>query len=135
MFITLFYGVLDPATGALSYANAGHNPPLIVGTGATAVRELETSALPLGILAGQLFEVSQATLAAGETLVSFSDGITEAMNAAGEPYGDTRLLEALRLHATESAAALVETIIDRVDEYMAGAPQADDMTLLIVRRL
>jgi serine phosphatase RsbU (regulator of sigma subunit) len=134
MFITLFYGVLEPTTGALSYVNAGHNPPLIVGAGAAAVRELETSALPLGILADQIFEVSQTTLAPGETLVSFSDGITEAMNAAGEPYGDTRLLETLRVHAGAAAAPLVETIIHLADAYVAGAPQADDMTLLIVRR-
>ena len=64
-------------------------------------------------------------------LVGFSDGITEAMNAAGEPYGDERLLEALHAHSGTPAPALVETITRLVDEYAAGAPQADDMTLLI----
>ena len=135
MFITLFYGVLDPETGAISYINAGHNPPLILSPGGESVRELESSALPLGIVAGQVFETSQLTLASGEMLVSFSDGIPEAMNATGEPYGDERLLAALRQHAAEPAPALVEIITRLVDEYVGGAPQADDMTLLIISRI
>jgi serine phosphatase RsbU (regulator of sigma subunit) len=134
MFITLFYGVLDPATGALSYVNAGHNPPLVVGADGVRIHELENSALPLGIVAGQVFKTAQITLAPGEMLVGFSDGITEAMNAAGEPYGDARLLDALRGHARLPAPELVAAIVGEVDAYMAGAPQADDMTLLIIRR-
>lgn len=134
MFITLFYGVLEPETGVLSYINAGHNDPLIISPGGAAIRMLESSALPVGIVGGQVFETSETTIAPGETLVGFSDGITEAMNAAGEPYGDDRLLEILGRHAGAPAQALVETIAHAVDEYVAGAPQADDMTLLIISR-
>jgi serine phosphatase RsbU (regulator of sigma subunit) len=71
---------------------------------------------------------------AGELLVAFSDGITEAMNPAGEPYGDERFLDELRGNSGLSAEELTTTIEQRVDEYAAGAPQADDMTLLILRR-
>jgi serine phosphatase RsbU (regulator of sigma subunit) len=134
MFITLFYGVLDPNTGHLSYINAGHNPPLLVDVGGETVRELENSGLPLGIIAGQNFEASHITLQPGELLVGFSDGITEAMNLAGEPYGDDRLLAVLRANAATEAHALVETIIRSADEYAAGAPQADDMTVMVVKR-
>lgn len=134
MFITLFYGVLDPETGVLSYINAGHNDPLIVSRDGETIRMLESSALPVGIVGGQVFETAQAAVAPGETLVGFSDGITEAMNAAGEPYGDERLLAVLREHAGLPAPALVEVIARAVDEYVAGAPQADDMTLLIISR-
>jgi serine phosphatase RsbU (regulator of sigma subunit) len=68
-------------------------------------------------------------------LVGFSDGITEAMNAAGEPFGDERLIAALREHAAAPAPTMVETITRLVDEYVAGAPQADDMTLLVINRI
>ena len=134
MFITVFYGVLDLATGDLSYVNAGHNPPLVLATRDRPARELESSALPLGIVSGQVYEIAHTTLAPGEQLISFSDGITEAMNVAGEPYGDQLLLDALQAHIGKPAPTLVETIIRLVDEYAAGAPQADYMTLLIIQR-
>jgi sigma-B regulation protein RsbU (phosphoserine phosphatase) len=140
MFITLFYGVLDPASGALHYANAGHNPPLIVSAGVAAegtgqVRELESSALPLGILGGQTYETLRAGLAPGELLLSFSDGITEAMSAGGEPFGDARLAAVLCEQASLPATDLVAAIVGAVDAFAAGATQADDMTLLLVKRL
>jgi sigma-B regulation protein RsbU (phosphoserine phosphatase) len=134
MFITLFYGVLDPATGALAYVNAGHNPPLLVAPGATAIAETEPGALPIGVLPAQSYEVLRAEIAPGERLVAFSDGITEAMDPAGELYGDERLHAALRAHAALAGDGLVAAIIDDVDAYAAGAPQADDLTLLIVTR-
>jgi serine phosphatase RsbU (regulator of sigma subunit) len=134
MFITLFYGVLEPATGELCYINAGHNPPLILAAEANTPRELESAALPLGIVGGQIYETARVTLAPGEQLIGFSDGITEAMSAAGEPYGDDRLIQALRAHAGMPAPALLETITRLVDAHAAGEPQADDMTLLIIQR-
>ncbi len=134
MFTTLFYGVLDPRTGQLSYTNAGHNPPLIVSRDGSAIRELEAANLPLGVMSQQTYATAQTTLTAGETFVGFSDGITEAMNMADEPYGDERLLTVLHAHAGASAKDLLEMIVQAVETYVAGAPQADDMTLLIVSR-
>lgn len=134
MFITLFYGVLEPATGELHYLNAGHNPPLLIDSQAETALELESSALPLGIVAGQVYETSRVMLAPGQQLISFSDGITEAMSAAGEPFGDDRLLQALRDHTSASAPDLVAAITQLVDQHAIGAPQADDMTLLILQR-
>jgi serine phosphatase RsbU (regulator of sigma subunit) len=134
MFITLFYGVLEPETGELYYLNAGHNPPLLIDSEAETALELDSSALPLGIVAGQVYETSRVTLAPGQQLISFSDGITEAMSVAGEPFGDQRLLQALRDHASAPAPELVAAITQLVDQHAAGAPQADDMTLLILQR-
>ncbi len=134
MFITLFYGMLEPTTGRLGYINAGHNPPLIISADGQSVRELESSALPLGIVPGQTYETNALILAPGELLVGFSDGITEAMNQSGEPYGDRRLTQALQAHAGQPAQTLVRTITQRVDEFVAGAPQADDMTMLVIKR-
>jgi len=134
MFITLFYAVLDPSSGGLSYVNAGHNPPLLVTDGGASISETEAGALPVGIMPSQSYEVLRTSIGPGERLVAFSDGITEAMDVAGEPYNDERLHAALRANAALETPALVATIIAEVDAYAAGAPQADDITLLIVTR-
>ena len=134
MFITLFYAVLNPASGSLSYMNAGHNPPLLVTDGGASIHETDAGALPVGIMPSQSYEVLRTSIGPGERLVAFSDGITEAMDVAGEPYNDERLHAALRANAALETPALVDAIIAEVDEYAAGAPQADDITLLIVTR-
>lgn len=134
MFITLFYGVLDTRSGELAYVNAGHNPPLHVSTDSQAIHELEEGTLPIGIMASQSYDVLRATIAPGERLVAFSDGITEAMNTAGEPFGDPRLHEVIRANPDVSAQSLVSTVVQAADSYAAGAPQADDMTIMIVVR-
>jgi phosphoserine phosphatase RsbU/P len=134
MFITLFYAVLEPATGRLAYVNAGHNPPLLVRGGGTSISETDEGTLPIGIMPNQDYNITQTYLEAGDTLVAFSDGITEAMNSAGEPFGDERLHAVLSEYATLDAQALVARIVEVVDAYAGGAPQADDMTLLIAQR-
>ena len=134
MFITLFYAVLNPASGSLSYVNAGHNPPLLVTDGGASIHETDAGALPVGIMPSQSYEVLRTSIGPGERLVAFSDGITEAMDVAGEPYNDERLHAALRANAALETPELVATIIAEVDAYAAGAPQADDITLLIVTR-
>jgi serine phosphatase RsbU (regulator of sigma subunit) len=134
MFITVFYAVLEPETGRISYVNAGHNPPLMISSDGKHIRELESYNLPVGIIETESYSAAEFVMEAGELLVAFSDGITEAMNPAGEPYGDERFLDELRANCSLSAQELTTTIEQRVDEYAAGAPQADDMTLLILRR-
>lgn len=135
MFITLFYGVLDPQTGRMSYINAGHTPPLILGADGATIRELEGTTLPIGIVPSQEFEVKHLVLKAGETFVGFSDGITEALNPNGEVFGDARLLKVLRHHSGASAPTLLTAITQSVAAHAAGAAQADDMTLLVVQRM
>lgn len=135
MFITLFYGVLEPQTGHLYYVNAGHNAPLIIGDDGGIVRELDAATLPLGIIADQVFEPMQTTIAVGETFVGFSDGITEAMNGEGQPYGDERFQALVQACANESATDLLATVSQSIETFVAGAAQADDMTLLILKRI
>lgn len=135
MFITMFYGLLDPQTGALAYINAGHNPPLIIRPDGAARELADGATLPIGIVPGQRFELAYAQVAPGEMFVAFSDGITEAMNSAGEPFDDGRLLTAIRAYAALPAAAMVGATIAAVDSYVGNAPQADDITLLVVRRV
>jgi serine phosphatase RsbU (regulator of sigma subunit) len=134
MFITLFYGILEPESGRLHYANAGHNPPMLVSRDGS-VRELELGCLPLGVIEDQNLRIVETFIQPGETLVGFSDGITEAMNANNEMFGEERLIETLRTHATIDADSLVEAVIRRVDAFVAGAPQSDDITLLAFHHL
>jgi phosphoserine phosphatase RsbU/P len=135
MFITLFYGLLDVATGELDYVNAGHNPPLLLSAATGHLQELAEGTLPIGILANQDYAVQRMRIAPGDRLVAFSDGITEAMNAAGELFDDARLLAAIQAQGHLSATALVQTIVQAAEAHAAGAPQADDMTLLVVARV
>lgn len=135
MFVTLFYGLLDPATGVMQYINAGHNPPLRIGRDGAVIEELSEGALPIGIVTGQTYDVRALQIAPGEKLVAFSDGITEAMNPAGELFGDDRLQALLRAQAQSAADELVAAAVSAVDAFAQGAPQSDDITLLVVERL
>ena len=134
MFITLFYAILNPSNGALAYVNAGHNPPLQIDDSGQHIHELQEGTLPIGIMASQEFPVQHAHIAPGERLILFTDGITEAMNAAGEPFNDDRLHAVLREGVGQSSHDLVSLVIRQVDAYVAGAPQADDITLMVVSR-
>lgn len=134
MFITLFYGVLDPERGCLAYVNAGHNAPLVIDCTGASIRELESVNLPIGIIETETYEAAEIFFEPGDVFVGFSDGITEAMDVVGEPYGDERFIETLRQHIALSAEDMVAAIEQSVDAYAAGAPQADDMTLLILKR-
>ncbi|NTW02184.1 MAG: serine/threonine-protein phosphatase, partial [Oscillochloris sp.] len=134
LFITLFYAVLDPKSGHLAYVNAGHNPPLLVDTTGQGIHELAEGTLPIGIMASQEFEVRQTRIEPGEQLIMFSDGITEAMNTSGEPFNDDRLHAVLREGAGLPTQDLVSMVIRQVEAYATGAPQADDMTLMVVSR-
>ncbi len=134
MFVTLFYAVLDPKNGDLAYVNAGHNPPLIMDAQAETLYELPEATLPIGIMAAQEFPPQRTRIEPGCRLVLFSDGITEAMNPAGQPFSDERFHEVLYEDGHLSAETLVSMIIAQVDSYAAGAPQADDMTLMIIAR-
>ncbi|EFO81577.1 stage II sporulation E family protein [Oscillochloris trichoides DG-6] len=134
MFVTLFYAVLDPKNGDLAYVNAGHNPPLLLDAQCENLYELPEATLPIGIMANQNFPPQRTRIEPGYRLVLFSDGITEAMNPDGQPFGDERFHEVLYEDGHLSAKNLVSIVIAQVDSYAAGAPQADDMTLMIIAR-
>lgn len=132
-FVTLFYGLIDPATGALAYSNAGHNPPMLLHRGGGA-EQLDKGGPVLGILAAMRFQEADAVLDPGDVLVLFSDGVTEAVNAADEEFGEERLLSVVRAAGNNSAHAIVEAVHNAVRDFTAGQPQADDITVVAVVR-
>jgi sigma-B regulation protein RsbU (phosphoserine phosphatase) len=132
MFATLFLGVLDPGTGTLRYANAGHNEPYVLGS--TGVRPVTVAkGLPLAARRGSDYATGTVELAPGNVLFAFTDGITEAMDAAGVAFGEARLEALLAGLRGKSAAELVRGVTDAVQQFAGAAPQSDDIAALAVR--
>ena len=129
-FATVFYGVLSP-DGRLRYSTAGHNPPVVAGSG--GLRRLERGGLILGVFTDAAFEEGAVQLSPGDVLVAFSDGVTEAMNGGGEPFGDDRLLSCIEAARALEPAALLTHLFDTIAEFTGGAAQTDDMTALVLR--
>ncbi len=133
-FITFFFCVLDTATGELTFANAGHNPPILMRASGEA-QLLEGGGPVLGILPIAPYAEQRAHLDHGDMLVLYSDGVTEANNAAYEEYGEARFIEVLKRHREAPATAIVDAVTRDLDEFAAGAPQADDITLVVAKRV
>jgi len=132
MFATLFFGILDPRDGRLAYINGGHEPPLIVQAG--KVREsLRKSGPAVGAIPNCRFEILEAQLQAGDTFFAFTDGVPDCQNPQGEFFGRERLLDSLG-QRDGSAPELVAEIESELRQYIGGANQFDDITLLAVRR-
>ena len=132
-FVTLFYAELDPESGALSFLNAGHNPPLIVHAAGT-VEQLASGGLPLGIKANAEYREGRTTLQRGDVLVIYSDGVTEAASPNGEEFGPTRLYEVVSRNVDSSAAGIRDRIESALTKFSQGTQAADDITLVIVKR-
>jgi serine phosphatase RsbU (regulator of sigma subunit) len=133
-FITFFFCVLDTASGELTFANAGHNPPILVRASGEA-QMLEGGGPVLGILPIAPYAEQRVHLDAGDMLVLYSDGVTEANNAAYDEYGEGRFIEVLKRYREAPAAAIVDAVTRDLAEFAAGAPQADDITLVVAKRV
>lgn len=131
-FVTVFYGVLDPASGLLTYANAGHNPAFVLADG--HYHALAKTGVPLGMFEDMAWERRTITLGPGDVLLAYSDGVSEAQDAVGAEFGETRLLDAARAHHGDPASALQAAVIAAVQAFVGGAPQFDDITLMVVKR-
>jgi phosphoserine phosphatase RsbU/P len=131
-FITLFFGVLEPETGALRYINGGHLPVFIIGQDGIKAR-LSATSPAIGILPDAAFTINQAQLAPGDILFSYTDGITDARDPERRLFGAERLA-ALVEQPARSAQALVERVDTNVSAHIANAEQYDDITMLAVRR-
>ena len=132
-FVTLFYAELDPESGALSFLNAGHNPPLIIHSAGT-VEQLASGGLPLGIKRDADYREGRTQLLHGDVLVIYSDGVTEAMSPSGEEFGPTRLYEVVSRNIEASAAGIRDRIESSLTKFSQGTSAADDITLVIVKR-
>src|SRR5712692_10056535 len=133
-FVTLFYAALDPKNGALEFLNAGHNPPLIVHAGGT-MEQLASGGLPLGIMSDADFREGRTQLYPGDVLVIYSDGVSEATNPSGEEFGPTRLYEVVARNLDASAGGIRDRIESALTKFCQGTPAADDITLVICKRL
>ncbi len=129
-FVTVMYGVLG-ADGRLTYSNAGHNPPIVIGS--RGVRRLETGGLILGLFPHATYEEETVQLEDGDALVVFSDGVTDTLNAAGDDFGEERLLACVQTNRTSTPEALLDCILSNVRVFAAGAAQSDDVTALVLR--
>jgi phosphoserine phosphatase RsbU/P len=132
MFATTFFAVLDPATGQLNYVNGGHNPPVIIGPGGIKERLKATGPAP-GVLPNVDYRLGQAQMEPGDILFTFTDGVTDATNPAGQLFTEKRMLELIEPPA-ESARDLLDRVDDALRAHISTAVQFDDITMLAARR-
>jgi sigma-B regulation protein RsbU (phosphoserine phosphatase) len=132
-YVTAVYGLLERSTGVFGYANCGHNPPLLLR--AAGAREMLASGGPaLGMWPGAKFKTQATTVGPGDTLVLYTDGVIEVMNAAGEMFGLDRLEAVIRRYADCSADEVVQSVVDATRLFAGRRGYEDDFTLVIVRR-
>jgi serine phosphatase RsbU (regulator of sigma subunit) len=131
MFVTCFYAILDPKSGSLRYANAGHDVPYLHRSG--VAEELRARGMPLGLMPGMEYEEQEIVLDAGEVALLYSDGLVEAHDPNGQMFGFPRLRALVAEHAQKESLeeALLEELYSFVGE---GWKQEDDITLLTLRR-
>jgi serine phosphatase RsbU (regulator of sigma subunit) len=138
-FVTFFYAQFDPRNLLLTYVNAGHNPPLLVrrkkseGETARELIPLTGGGPVIGIIPGMTYEQRSIQMQSGDILVAFTDGITEAFNTQNEEFGDRRLREAIDSGDNLSPRELMDGIISKVRQWCSGAPQSDDMTMVVMK--
>jgi sigma-B regulation protein RsbU (phosphoserine phosphatase) len=134
MFATLFFGVLDPQTGSLSYVNGGHNPPVLVGSDGKIKAHLKTTGLAVGMLPDVDYKIQTIQIDPGDMLITYTDGVTEAQSASGAFFTDDRLYSLVQ-QQVGSASEMLDRIEADVQAFTEGAVQSDDITMLAVKRL
>lgn len=134
MFVTLFYGVLQPRTGHLRFSCAGHNPPLLLRADSDKPDELTTHDIALGVLEEVELHEQEVDLLPGDILVCYTDGVTEAINLSEDAFGVPRLIDIIKAHRNESAEAILAAINTSFHDFTNGSPPFDDVTLLILKR-
>jgi sigma-B regulation protein RsbU (phosphoserine phosphatase) len=131
-FTTAFLAELQPATGELTYVNAGHNWP-VLRRSSGAIERLETGGLPLGIMSEARYQSGRVKLGSGDLLLIFTDGLIEAENGREEEYGEARMLGILPRFSGCSADAALKQLLMAVDGFVGSARQHDDITCLMLR--
>lgn len=134
MFATVFFGIVDLVSGKLDYCNCGHNPPYVVGPEGR-LTSLPATGLPMALYAAPAPRAESITLQPADTLLLFTDGVTEAMNLNNEEFGEEALAATLAREQAQGSAGLVSKVFAATDQFADGAEQADDITLLAFRRL
>jgi phosphoserine phosphatase RsbU/P len=132
-FTTAFLAELDPSSGQLSYLSAGHNPPVLLRLDGS-VERLKSESIPLGIELNERYDAGSTFLQPDELLVIYTDGVTEARNKWGEPFGESRLLSSLQVRRGERASITLAGIMKNLDDFVGTAVQHDDITCLVLTR-
>jgi len=136
-FATFFYGLYDDGERTLTYVNAGHPAPVIVrdgaGKGRAAFERLPSTGMVLGILPDTRYTANTVQLAPGDTLLIFSDGVTEAESPAGDLFEEERLLETICNLADQDETTLSRRLDEKLAAFVANAPQTDDITTIVAR--
>lgn len=133
MFATLFFGVLDPSSGTLSYVNGGHEPPVIIGKNGIKA-QLEPTGPAVGFMAHSQFAIDQITFEPDDIFFAYTDGVTEARDSQRELFGEDPLF-ALLNEPTPSVAVLMERVTQRVKQHIGEQPNTDDITMLAAKRM
>jgi hypothetical protein len=135
-FVTLFYGILEPETGLLTYCNAGHPPPLLFSNGELRhVHDLRRTGMPLGVSEEGGWEISAIEVPPGGLLLLYTDGVLDAQNPDGEFFGDERLAMIVRKYFDQPVTVLQDGLLAEIFAFASHQPQADDITLFAIRRL
>ena len=134
MFVTAIYAVLDMEKNELTYVNAGHNPPLWVKHNGE-VERLTRTAIALGVVTGEPVGQRTINLESGDHLLLYTDGLTESFNGDGEFFGEDRLLEAITLNNYSTASELLDMVEKALLNFVQDMPPADDLTMLVLRRV
>ncbi len=135
MFVTLFYGCLDVATGGLAYVNAGHNPPLLYRAARDELTALARTGMALGVEEAGDYEELEAPMASGDFLFLYTDGVTDALDERSQPFGSNRLLQVILNHCRTPAAEMLAAVEAEVSRHSASTAPFDDITMVAVRRL
>jgi len=131
-FVTLMYGALEQS-GQLTYCNAGHNPPLVISAAGDNVRRLECGGPIVGLFEGATYDEETVVLSPGDWLIVFSDGVSEALSAEGDEYGDERIVACVQQNASAAPQQLLEALFADVRQFAHGAAQSDDITAMVLR--
>jgi serine phosphatase RsbU (regulator of sigma subunit)/pSer/pThr/pTyr-binding forkhead associated (FHA) protein len=132
-YVTFFLASLDPASGRLEFVNAGHNPPILVRASGE-VEKLSLGGLVLGIFEGVSYEGGTVGMGPGDTLVVYSDGVTETWDPDGEEFGEDKLIALAQANRTQGADALQRAILSEIESFEQGARATDDRTLVVLKR-
>ena len=135
LFVTLFYGILDPQTGSLTYCNAGHPPPFIILHEQGEIFErLSSTGMPLGISSDSDWKSARVKIPPGAVLLLYTDGILDAQNQQQEFFGIDQMLEVVQAQVECSAQAIQEELISRVFAFAGSEPQLDDIAMIVFVR-
>ena len=135
MFVTAFYGVLEPDTGRLRYVNAGHNPPFFISNHrGKSIDQLRSTGMALGAIEDASWQQKIIRFYPGDTLFLYTDGVTEAQDRAGFFYGEQRLMNLVRARAGASAQDVIDAVFADLKRFTAGVVQQDDIALMAIRR-